>query len=134
MTTYKENKVYVKCRLTRDAHPKLYGNPKIIKRNAQRYECTLYNVCGDEVGYVDSVQTRAGFFETHSFIDWDFCGRGLGGKMYARVIDFHLKEGNDIRSSASPSIAAENVWKSKYLNKKFVIKKLRKRYCVISKR
>ncbi len=83
-------------------------------------ECIAHHVelnFHDEVvGYVDVIKTISGYWETHSYIDDEHRGRGLGTLIYAKAIDGILKRGHEVRSSYKPSMDARNVWLSRKLN------------------
>lgn len=87
----------------------------------------LYTVPDEEfVGYVTMNEklcerTGAHFYETHSFIDEEYRGKGLGIKLYDRAIREGMKRLGDVRSSLTPSDDAIRTWKSKRLNKKHKI-------------
>lgn len=76
----------------------------------------------EEVGYVELVATRDGAWETHSLLDEEFRGRGLGILMYAKAIDVVLRRGQVVRSSHLPSADATRTWKSERLNELFKIR------------
>lgn len=62
-------------------------------------------------------------YETHSSLEEEYRGQGLGVLMYARAIQWALEHGYRIKSSGSTAGYAQRVWESKSLRKYFVIKK-----------
>jgi hypothetical protein len=48
---------------------------------------TLFKTMGNrEIGHVNLIKVRDGYYETHSDLEDEFHGKGLGALMYARAI------------------------------------------------
>ncbi len=75
------------------------------------------------IGRVTLYQRSAGVYETHSYLDDYYHGRGLGALLYARAIKWGMEQGYLVRSSGSSSDKARRVWEGKTLRKFFSIKK-----------
>jgi len=88
----------------------------------------------EEVGYVDVLKTKFGFYETHSWIDEEHRGKGFGKKLYARAFEYVMHKKQEIRSSTSPSIQAAQVWLSRELNNRYHIVKRKRRFCVTGRK
>lgn len=84
------------------------------------------------IGDIVLIKTKYGFWETHSQLFYSYRGQGLGTWMYAKVIQFALKKGLEVRSSLDTSEMAARVWRSKNLRRHFKIVKRGKRYAVIT--
>lgn len=67
-------------------------------------------------------------YETHSSLDQEYWGKGLGTKLYAKAIQWGMKNGLKVRSSVAPSTYAQRVWNSKSLRKYFKIRSGRDYY------
>lgn len=95
----------------------------------------LYNSkTKEKIGYVDLVLTKYNFWETHSTLDDEEQGKGLGVLMYAKAIDVGLKNELVVKSSTAPSDDAKRTWKSRRLNALYEIKQQNKRFHVISRK
>jgi GNAT superfamily N-acetyltransferase len=116
--------------------PSIMFESNSISRMVPVYTFYLYKKhdLKNHVGYIDLVETRYGFHETHSFIDESYRGTGVGIKLYKHAIDYALKRGINVRSSTKPSEDASRVWHSKRLRSSVMIKKIKKRYRVIGPR
>ena len=87
-----------------------------------------------EVGRIDLVDTNLGFYETHSFVEKEFRGMGLGIKLYALAFRRGFREGIIVKSTNVPSKYAKRVWKSKTLNSMFEIKRESNRWVVVKEK
>lgn len=83
-----------------------------------------------EVGYVDLHFTCEGFWESHSWLDYDERNNGLGILLYTKAIKVVLNKGEYIASSISPSGDAIRVWESRRLNREFKISRSNDRFWV----
>lgn len=61
------------------------------------------------------------YLMTHSSLNRDYHGKGLGAYMYARAIQFALDNGYKVRSSGGSSEMAQRVWRGHYIRKWFRI-------------
>lgn len=95
-----------------------------VKKVNERYtSVALYETMANrEIGHVSLIKVRTGYYETHSDLDENFHGKGLGALMYARAIQHALEKGWGIRSSGSSSQDAQRVWRGKTIRKYFSIK------------
>jgi GNAT superfamily N-acetyltransferase len=75
-----------------------------------------------EIGHVSLIKVREGYFETHSSLNNEFHGKGLGALLYARAIQYALDIGWGVRSSGQSSELAQRVWRGKTIRKYFSIK------------
>lgn len=73
-------------------------------------------------------------FETHSSLNSDLRGRGLGTLLYAKAIEIGMKNGLNVHSSTMPSKYAVRVWQSRGLRKLYRIQRKNGRYVVLSRR
>jgi len=93
---------------------------------------------GAVIGHLELYETKGRFYETHSFLQEDVRGLGLGILLYDTAISSCLKQGVEIRSSKDPSWQAIRLWRSKTLRAKYNIKKQSdfygSRYLVLGKR
>ena len=64
-------------------------------------------------------------FETHSYLDSFYQGKGWGTKLYAKAIQWCLVHGFKVSSSTSPSDMAKRVWKSDGLRQLFMIRQVK---------
>jgi len=87
----------------------------------------------EEIGWIDVVETKEGFYETHSFIDRQYRKLGLGKELYRRAFSIALKNMIDIRSSALPSKNAKRVWMSKTVNQEYNIVEIDGRFRLLGK-
>lgn len=69
-------------------------------------------------------------YETHSRLEPEHRGKGLGLAMYSAAIDYGLERGDAVVSTYSPSAFAQRVWCSTRLAKAYLVSKLNKRYWV----
>lgn len=74
------------------------------------------------IGTVRLVKSYKGCYCTHSDLDDDYHNRGLGTLMYAKAIQWGLKQGYRIRSSGGSSFEAQRVWRGSSLKRWFDIK------------
>jgi GNAT superfamily N-acetyltransferase len=98
---------------------------RIRKRDYQETTVSLFTTDHKvEIGYINliMVRERPKFFETHSRLNEEYWGQGLGALLYARAIQHALEQGWRIRSSGSSSNQAQNVWRGKTLRKYFSIR------------
>lgn len=95
-----------------------------VKKVNQRYtSVSLHTTMPNrEIGHVSLIKVREGYYETHSDLNEDFHGKGLGALMYARAIQHALEKGWGVRSSGSSSSDAQRVWRGKTIRKYFAIK------------
>ena len=68
--------------------------------------------------------------ETHSNLDKEHRGKGLGLVMYSAAISHGLSKGYTVVSSRSPSALAQRVWCSKRLTETYLVSKFDKRWWV----
>lgn len=93
-----------------------------VKKVNQRYtSITLYSA-NREIGHVNLIKVREGYYETHSDLNDEYHRKGLGALMYARAIQHALEKGWGVRSSGSSSEEAQRVWRGKTVRKYFSIK------------
>lgn len=79
------------------------------------------------------VKTRYGFWETHcDHLPEDYRGQGIGIELYRRAIEEAKRRNIKIKSSASPTIDAQRVWKSRRLRQHYRIVKRGSRFEVSS--
>ena len=78
-------------------------------------------------GYIELVCVGDNTYETHSYLDEQFRGKGFGTLLYAKAIQWCHRNGYKIRSSGNTSKEAKRVWKSKTIRSYFRIRKLKKR-------
>lgn len=64
-------------------------------------------------------------YETHSYMDEEYRGRGWGTKIYARAIQWCLERGYRVKSSGYSSDMAARVWTGNGIREKFAIRKRR---------
>lgn len=114
-----------------------YGSSSLKGDDCRCVHVGLYSsrdFCDIELGYVDVVKTRYGFWETHAYLNDSERSMGLGAMLYARAIRYCLDRGYVVKSSTAPTDAAKRTWKSRRLNNEFVIKRVHKRFVVLGKR
>lgn len=85
-------------------------------------------VTREVIGYIDLIKTKHKFYETHSFLDEDRRGQGLGKSLYEKAFEFAMEHDLNLRSSRKPSIAAIYVWNSSELNNQYKISKIGDRF------
>jgi len=95
-----------------------------VKKVNQRFTSVtlLKTMANKEIGHVNLIRVREGYYETHSDLDDEFHGKGLGALMYARAIQHALEKGWRVQSSGSSSSEAQRVWRGKTIRKYFSIK------------
>ena len=118
--------------VTETVDPWAYTSRSLPSNETHRIQALLFYK-GDEIGWVDAVQTRWGFYETHSNLEEEHQGLGFGTFMYRRVVDVCFRKGLDVRSSLRPSAAADRVWKSASLSQFYVVKRERKRWRIVGR-
>lgn len=77
-----------------------------------------------ETGYVELVETPFGHWETHTFLDEELRGKGLGIELFSRAFKQSLEKHRRVMSSTYTSDAAIRLWESKTLNKLYEIEKV----------
>lgn len=78
---------------------------------------------GNFIGRVTLYKRSTGVYETHSYLDDRYHGKGLGAIMYMRAIKWALEHKCSVRSSGASSDKARRVWEGKTIRKFFSIKK-----------
>lgn len=73
------------------------------------------------VGHVALVHYDDNWYETHSGLDQEYWGKGLGVLMYSKAIVWGLRNGFRVRSSGCGSDMAMRVWNGKSIRKHFKI-------------
>ncbi len=68
-------------------------------------------------------RSYTGSYETHSTLNEELRGKGIGTLMYARAIQWCHERGHTVRSSGASSDMARRVWQSKGLRKLFSLRK-----------
>lgn len=104
-----------------------------IRRKPKRYleEVSVQLYCKNTskpVGYVNLIRYNPKSFETHSSLDSEYHGKGIGTKMYARAIQWCLENGYKARSSGGSSEMATRVWEGKTLRRYFNIRTSAEKY------
>ncbi len=74
-----------------------------------------------EIGHVNLVRCHGNFMETHSSLEEAYHNRKLGVLMYAKAIQWALKNGFKVRCGG-PSQAAQRVWRGNSIRKFFKIR------------
>jgi len=69
-------------------------------------------------------------FETHSYLDEDLHGEGIGSLMYLKAINVGHSRGFNVCSSNAPSDNAQRIWRGTTLRKYYRIVKRSRRWCV----
>jgi GNAT superfamily N-acetyltransferase len=78
-------------------------------------------------GYIEMIYVGDDTYETHSYLDEQLRGKGLGAMLYAKAIQWCHRNGYKIRSSGCTSKEAKRVWKGDSIRNYFRIRKLKKR-------
>lgn len=111
-------------------------SPGSVTEDSPYYDIWLH--CTGEphsIGGISIVQTKYGFWETHSHLSRDFHELGLGLYLYTCAFDVAMRDGFEVRSSLSASEEALRVWQSKTLRRAgYRITKKGKRYAFHEKR
>lgn len=110
-----------------------YKSNSLPKDSTDRLLIDLYDSC-DLIGWVDVLKTRFGYWETHSSLDENYWGLGLGVALYDQAIYESHKRNINICSSTNFSQHAERVWRSRQLNHRWNIKKRYNRFVVLGKK
>jgi GNAT superfamily N-acetyltransferase len=90
----------------------------------------LHDSRGNRVGEVrlqreDAVKR---IVSTHSDLNYDLRGRGIGTKLYVRAIQWGLAHGYKVRSSGGSSEDAERVWAGKGIREYFYLRTITSSY------
>lgn len=91
---------------------------------------SLHDSRGRHVGEVrlQSEDTTKRIVSTHSELDYDLRGRGIGTKLYVRAIQWGLAHGYRVRSSGGSSDDAERVWAGKGIREYFHLRTVTNTY------
>lgn len=126
MTTIKNKKSSRLIRAPRGFHFKIshcrdyFYNGRLYKGE---HFISLYNsISNRKIGSICLEPYGTKTFCTHSSLDVEYRGQGLGALMYARAIQWCLDNGYKVRSSGSSSNDAERVWRSKSIRKNFSLR------------
>lgn len=79
-----------------------------------------------EIGHVmlyKQKRRRQIYWETHSSLNQEYHGKGLGSTMYAKAIQWCLDNGYKVRSSGASSDMAKRVWNGQKIRQFFSIRK-----------
>ena len=88
-----------------------YRSKILSKNRVKTIRINIINIKkNDAVGWVDLVWTQKRFWETHSYVDEDERGKGLGLAAYSKAINVVLRRVERVMSSSSPSADAVRVW------------------------
>lgn len=72
-------------------------------------------------GFLWLAKIKSGDWETHSELEPEYRGRGLGTLLYARAFDYGMNHKLSVVSSLNPSADAQRVWRSRSINDKFFV-------------
>lgn len=75
------------------------------------------------IGYLILEKNTGRSLVTHSGLDSEYRGRGLGNLLYTKGIAWALNHGYWVRSSGNSSDMAQRVWEGKGLRERFNIRK-----------
>lgn len=73
------------------------------------------------IGEVTLYEQDSGVWETHSWLDTRYHGKGYGTKLYARAIQWGMTNKVKVQSSGCTSEEAQRVWRGKSIRKYFRI-------------
>lgn len=127
MTTIKNKKSSRLIRAPRGFHFKI-SHRRDYNFDGRRYNgehyIQLYNsISNRKIGSIFLEPYGTKTFCTHSNLDIEYRGQGLGAIMYARAIQWCLDNGYKVRSSGSSSEDAERVWGGKSIRRNFFLRR-----------
>ena len=102
---------------------KTYYNKKIVHVECQLLD-TKRNPYFTDIGHVELVRISENSFVTHSELNDQYWGKGLGTLLYSKAIAWCLNNGYKVCSTDCASKMAQRVWKSKGLRVHFDIQKI----------
>lgn len=97
-----------------------------VAKNCYDYwQVNLFKVDKSQRTLIGTIELQRDYgrtFSTHSNLEPEFHGRGLGTIMYAKAIEWCLLRGYRCKSYGWPSAEAKRVWRGQGLRKYFDIK------------
>lgn len=101
---------------------------KVDNENFYSINFHLYNSEDYCVGYLELERVSKDRYETHSYLDPEYQGLGIGAYLYSKAIQFCHKKGYRVSSSNFPSKSAKRIWVGNTLKKRFKIVKRKYKY------
>lgn len=107
-------------------------NVPVFKHGMYRYVVNLFEPFVGAEGRVGLKLIDVGLLETHSSLDKELQGQGLGIQMYAKAITLAHEKGFEVCSSTHTEryLPATHLWNSRRLNEMFKIEMDDERYWV----